>query len=80
VSTIEITLTAETKSKEDAPIIWLNLLASNRLKPACELVNDICSSWEPQLVAKLYGISDEELEEIKKTLRILKEGKVEEES
>jgi hypothetical protein len=30
-------------------------------------------------VAKLYGITDEELEEIKKTLRILKEGEVEEE-
>ncbi|MFH7873581.1 MAG: CARDB domain-containing protein, partial [Candidatus Aenigmatarchaeota archaeon] len=30
-------------------------------------------------VAKLYGITDEELEEIKKTLRILKEGEAEEE-
>jgi methylase of polypeptide subunit release factors len=30
-------------------------------------------------VAKLYGITDDELEEIKKTLRILKEGEVEEE-
>jgi hypothetical protein len=30
-------------------------------------------------VAKLYGITDEELEEIKKTLKILKEGEVEEE-
>ncbi|MEM7818268.1 MAG: hypothetical protein QXP52_02165 [Candidatus Aenigmatarchaeota archaeon] len=29
-------------------------------------------------VAKLYGITDEELEEIKKTLRILKEGKTKE--
>ena len=31
-------------------------------------------------VAKLYGISDEELEEIRKTLKIFKEGKVEEET
>jgi methylase of polypeptide subunit release factors len=30
-------------------------------------------------VAKLYGITDEELEEIKKTMKILKEGEVEEE-
>jgi len=31
-------------------------------------------------VAKIYGITDEEMEEIRKTLGILKEGKVEEET
>ncbi|MFQ6119212.1 MAG: hypothetical protein ACE5KE_04900, partial [Methanosarcinales archaeon] len=31
-----------------------------------------------RIVAELYGITDEELDEIRKTLRILKEGKVEE--
>ena len=45
------------------------------LKPELEKIeNEI-----DQLVAQLYGITDEELNEIKKCLRILKEGEAEEE-
>jgi len=45
------------------------------LKPELEKIeNEI-----DQLVAQLYGITDEELNEIKKCLRILKEGEIEEE-
>ena len=46
-----------------------DLLAQDELKKVEEEIDNT--------VAKLYGITDEELEEIKKTLRILKEGEAE---
>jgi len=48
-----------------------DLVAQSELKKVEEEID--------KTVAKLYGITDEELEEIKKTLKILKEGEVEEE-
>ena len=45
------------------------------LKPELEKIEEEID----QLVAQLYGITDEELNEIKKCLKILKEGEVEEE-
>jgi methylase of polypeptide subunit release factors len=71
----------------------LHLTLSELSKKAHELAkkyyeqNDLVAQAElkkveeeiDKTVAKLYGITDEELEEIKKTLKILKEGEVEEE-
>lgn len=45
------------------------------LKPELEKIEEEID----QLVAQLYGITDEELKEIKKCLKILKEGEIEEE-
>ena len=61
------------KAHEIAKEIYEN--KKEELKPELEKIEDEID----QLVARLYGITDEELKEIKKCLRILKEGEIEEE-
>lgn len=61
------------KAHEIAKEIYEN--KKEELKPELNEIEDEID----KLVAQLYGITDEELNEIKKCLRILKEGEIEEE-